>query len=38
VFVIQMDQDNGEGLPDIDQSWMVKRSHLKIREEIGKGL
>jgi len=26
-----------EGLPDIDQSWLVKRSHLKIREEIGKG-
>jgi len=28
---------SSEGLPDIDQSWMIKRSHLKIREEIGKG-
>jgi len=26
-----------EGLPNIDDSWLIKRSHLKIQEEIGKG-
>lgn len=26
-----------DGLPDVDHSWMIKRSHLNIREEIGKG-
>jgi len=26
-----------EGLPDIDQSWVVKRAHLKMGVEIGKG-
>jgi len=32
-----MDVNPSDGLPDIDQSWVVKRCHLKIREEIGKG-
>jgi len=30
----QMDAD---GLPDIDALWHIKRQHLHIREEIGKG-
>lgn len=32
-----MNPTESDGLPDIDKSWMVKRDHLKIREEIGKG-
>lgn len=26
-----------EGLPDVDDSWHIKREHLIMREEIGKG-
>jgi serine/threonine protein kinase len=26
-----------EGLPDVDESWMIRREHLIFREEIGKG-
>jgi len=31
------EQPQIEGLPDIDDSWFIKRDHLKIKEEIGKG-
>jgi serine/threonine protein kinase len=31
------DMQPSDGLPDVDHSWMIKRSHLNIREEIGKG-
>ncbi len=27
-----------EGLPDVDESWTIKREDLVIRGEIGKGL
>lgn len=27
-----------EGLPNVDESWVIKREHLIFREEIGKGM
>jgi len=30
-------QLEADGLPDIDELWSIKRNHLQIREEIGKG-
>lgn len=36
-FGVRMSGQEIEGLPDIDNSWKINRSHLKIREEIGKG-
>jgi len=33
----QKQQMEADGLPDVDELWQIKRQHLQIREEIGKG-
>jgi len=33
----QKQQLEADGLPDVDELWQIKRQHLQIREEIGKG-